>query len=168
MLAKAFFGWTQVAPILSCTVSVTLLPATLRGVTAPAVRPLSLRVTVGVSGAVVTVKPAALSALPPGVLTLIGPPRVLAGTVSVICATESTVKLDAAWPSSTSMAVLRPLPVRVTVVATGPEVGVKPVTTGGGVTVITVRLDALMPLPAEVVMVIAERRDRKRTPLRRQ
>jgi hypothetical protein len=58
--------------------------------------------------------------------------------------------------------------VRVTVVATGPEVGVKPVTTGGGVTVITVRLDALMPLPAEVVMVIAERRDRKRTPLRRQ
>ena len=69
---------THLRPFL-CTLSLTLLPERLVGVTlpfavtrlpsfrAPLLRPLSLSVTVGATGGAVTVKLLALAALPPGV-----------------------------------------------------------------------------------------------------
>lgn len=85
-IAENVFALTHFAPFFSCAMSVTLLPARLVGVTvplavtllpslmAPLVRPLSLSVTLGgAGGATVTMKLAALVALPPGVVTAIGP-----------------------------------------------------------------------------------------------
>ena len=81
------------------------------------------------TGAAVMAKFAALTALPPEVVTLIGPVVAAGGTVAVICASLSTVKLDAAVPlKATALAPVKPVPARVTTVPTGPEVGRKLVT----------------------------------------
>src|SRR5207245_1139039 len=80
---------------------------------------------------VVTVKLALLLAVPPGVVTLIGPVDVPAGTVAVICVSLLTAK-PAVVPlkNFTAVAPVRLLPVMVTLVPTGPLVGPNEVSAG--------------------------------------
>jgi hypothetical protein len=75
-----------------------------------------------------TVKFATLVAVPPGVVTEIFPVVAPVGTVAVICVAELTVKLVAATLLKlTAVAPVKPVPVIVTTVPTGPDVGVKDV-----------------------------------------
>ena len=74
-----------------------------------------------------------LFAVPPGVVTKMIALSNPAGTRAVICVSESTVKLDAGTvPKLTSVAPVRPVPVMVTAVPTGPDAGVNDVIVGGG------------------------------------
>ena len=115
---------THVVRRFFCTVSLTLLPARLVGVTlpfavtrlpsliAPFVRPVSLSVTVGVNTSAVTVKLVALVPVPAAVVTAMGPLLAPAGTVAVSREAEATLKLAAAVPlKATLVAPLKPLPV---------------------------------------------------------
>jgi hypothetical protein len=98
-----------------------------------------------ITGGTVTEKLAVLLPVPPGPVTSIGPLVAPAGTVAVIWLSESTVKLVAAVPlKSTAVALLKPLPEIVTLLPTGPLLGVKPLITGGTV---TVKLVPLVPVP---------------------
>src|SRR5438477_7125437 len=78
-----------------------------------------------------TVKLAALLAVPPGVVTLIGPLVAPAGTVGVIAVAEVTVKLALVPLNSTAEAPVKLVPLMVTLVPTGPLPGVKLVMVGG-------------------------------------
>src|SRR5437773_292193 len=98
-----------------------------------------------------TVKLAALLAVPPGVVTLIGPLEAPAGTVAVIAVAEPTVKLALVPLNSTALAPLKLVPLMVTLVPTGPLPGVGRVTGGG---LITVKLAALLAVPPGVVTLI--------------
>jgi hypothetical protein len=91
-----------------------------------------------------TVKLAALVAVPPGVVTAILPVVVPAGTVAVIRALLTTLKVAALPPKVTAVAPVKPVPLTLTLVPTGPEVGAKLVTVGAA---ITMKLVALAPLP---------------------
>src|SRR5438128_11186820 len=62
------------------------------------------------------------------------------------------MKLAAALEKLTLLVAVKPRPVIVTVVPTGPLVGVKEVITG---TTVTTKLDELVPVPAEFVTWIA-------------
>jgi hypothetical protein len=99
--------------------------------------PLVPRVAVGLGvgvwlgfGAAVTVKVAALVATPPGVVTLSGPLVARAGTMAVICVLLLTAKRAARSLKSTTVAPVKPLPTRVTLAPTGPEVGMSAVMAG--------------------------------------
>ena len=81
--AEAPWKATLVAPVKCVPVRVTVVP------TGPAVG-VKL-VTVGFFGSAVTVKLAALVALPPGVVTVIAPVVAAEGTVTLICVAEATV-----------------------------------------------------------------------------
>src|SRR2546426_3746335 len=81
--------------------------------------------------AVPTVKLPALLAVPPGVVTLIGPLVAPAGTVAVMVVAEPTVKLALVPLNSTAVAPVKLAPLIVTLVPTGPLVGVKLETVGG-------------------------------------
>src|SRR4051812_20866350 len=73
-----------------------------------------------------TVKFVALVAVPPGVVTATGPVVVPDGTVAVICVSELTVgELTAVPLNFTPVVPVKPVPVIVTDVPTGPVVGVK-------------------------------------------
>ena len=76
-------------------------------------------------GGAVTVKPDALVAVPPAVVTLIGPPVAPDGTVAVICVSELTVKLAPVPLNVTELAPVNAEPVIVTDVPGGPLVGEK-------------------------------------------
>ena len=78
----------------------------------------------------------ALAAVPPGVVTLIGPVVAPLGTVAVIVVSEATVELVALTPLKvTAVAPVKFVPLIVTVVMTGgPLVGMKLVIVGGGST----------------------------------
>lgn len=92
---------------------------------------------VGPDGAGVTLKVAALDAVPPPVVTVIGPFVAPDGTVAVTCVSELTAK-DALVPLNvTAVAPVNALPLIVTDEPTGPLAGLKPVIDGaaGGVTV---------------------------------
>src|SRR5439155_19507361 len=104
-----------------------------------------------VVGGLITVKLPALLAVPPGVVTLIGPLVAPAGTVAVIAVAEPTVKLALVPLNSTAVAPLKLVPLIVTLVPTGPLPGVKLVIVGG---LITVKLAALLAVPSEVVTLI--------------
>src|SRR5205823_7810643 len=93
----------------------------------------------------------ALLAVPPGVVTLIGPLVAPAGTVVVIAVAELTVKLALALLNSTAVAPLKLVPLIVTLVPTGPLPGVKLVIVGG---LITVKLAAVLAVPPGVVTLI--------------
>jgi hypothetical protein len=101
--------------------------------------PLPLREEVGLGvgvplldGVGLTVKLAALVASPPGVVTLSGPLLAPAGTVAVICVSLFTMK-RAPWPTkATAVAPVKPPPIRVTVLPTGPDVGTRAVIVGIG------------------------------------
>src|SRR6266446_2846969 len=96
-----------------------------------------------------TVKLPALLAVPPGVVTLIGPLVAPAGTVAVMVVAEPTVKLALVPLNSTAVAPVKLAPLIVTLVPTGPLVGVKLETVGG--LVVTVKLPALLAVPPGVV-----------------
>jgi hypothetical protein len=80
----------------------------------------------------VTVKLLLEVAVPPGVVTEIGPVVAEEETVAVICVALLTVKEAAAIPLNlTAVAPVKFVPVMVTLVPLGPLVGVKLVTVGG-------------------------------------
>src|SRR2546426_5875627 len=97
------------APVKSVPLIVTLVPTgPLAGVKL---------VTVG---GLMTVKLAALLAVPAEVVTLIGPLVAPAGTVAVIAVAELTVKLALVPLDSTALAPVKSRPLIVTLVPTGP------------------------------------------------
>jgi len=105
-----------------------------------------------ISGAFVTVKLVALVPVPAEFVTVIFPVVAPVGTVAVICVSEFTVNVVAAEAlNETAVAAVKPVPVSVTTVLTGPFEGLKEVIAG---VTITVKLVALVPVPAEFVAVI--------------
>jgi hypothetical protein len=96
-----------------------------------------IELIVGPAGACVTVNVDELVALPFGVVTPIGPVVAPDGTAAVICESEFTVKAAGVPLNPTAVAPVKPLPVIVTDVPTGPLEGEKPLIEGaaGGVTV---------------------------------
>jgi hypothetical protein len=79
-----------------------------------------------------TVKLLALVAVPPGVVTEIGPLVAPLGTVAVTCVDEFTLKLEAATPlNPTPLAPVKLVPVITTLVPDAPPAGEKPVIVGG-------------------------------------
>ena len=96
--------------------------------------------------------------VPAEVTTPIAPLEAPLGTIAVICDPESTVN-DAATPlNETLLAPVNAEPVNVTFVPTGPEAGENELTVGAGVDAVgteTVKLDPLVPVPAEVTTPIA-------------
>ena len=124
-----------------------LIPAGL-DVTVPlAMRPVLL--TVRVKRCTATVKLLALVAVPPEVVTLIGPVVAPLGTVAEIEVAEFTVKLALVPLNRTAVAPVKFVPLIVTVVPTGPLVGVKLVIVGA--LAVTVKLLALVAVPPGVV-----------------
>src|SRR5690242_12617853 len=106
----------------------------------------------GVPARVVTVNDAVLVPVPAGVVTAIGPVVAPVGTVAVIWVPEVTVNVAAATPLKvTAVAPVNPVPVMLTDVPGGPEVGVNEVTAGAAV---TVNEAVLVPVPAGVVTAI--------------
>src|SRR2546425_9356556 len=98
-----------------------------------------------------TVKLLALVAVPPDVVTLIGPVVAPLGRVVAIEVDEFTVKLAATPLMVTDVAPVKFVPVIVTLAPTGPLVGEKLVIVGGGM---TVKLLALIAVPPDVVTLI--------------
>src|SRR5205814_2357754 len=139
-LALVPLNSTAEAPVKLVPLIVTLVPT----------GPL-LGVKLVIVGGLITVKLAALLAVPPGVVTLIGPLVAPAGTVVVIAVAELTVKLALTLLNSTAVAPLKLVPLMVTLVPTGPLLGVKLVIVGG---LMTVELAALLAVPSEVVTLI--------------
>lgn len=86
-------------------------------------------VTVGAAG--VTVKLDVLVAVPSGSKTCIAPVSAAAGTTAVICVSETTVKLLATPPNLTDVVPVKPVPVIVTFVPGGPDVGLNEEIVGG-------------------------------------
>ena len=85
---------------------------------------------VGGGGGMVTLKPAPLVALPAGVVTVIGPLVAPVRTVALIWVLPPTVKLALAPLKATFDVFWNDCPLIVTVVPTGPLVGLKPLMTG--------------------------------------
>jgi len=102
-------------------------------------------------GGGMTVKLLALLAVPPGVVTLIGPVVAPLGTVAAIEVDEFTVKLALVPLNRTVLAPVKFAPLMVTVVPTPPLAGEKLLIVGAGM---TVKLPALLAVPAEVVTLI--------------
>jgi hypothetical protein len=119
-LKVTLLAFVKVAPEKFVPVKVTTVP------TGPAtgVKPVKV-------GGGMTVKCVALVAVPPGVLTTIGPVVAPAGTVAVASVSLTTVAVATTPLKLTTVPVaVKLLPVKVTTVPTGPEVGVKPVSVG--------------------------------------
>src|SRR5258705_302260 len=132
---------TAVAPVKLVPLIVTLVPTgPLVGVKLVMVGPLA-----------VTVKLLALVAVPPEVVTLIGPVVAPPGTVAVIDVDEFTVKFALAPLKGTAVAPVKLAPAIVTLVPTGPLAGEKLVIAGGRM---TRKLPLLVAVPPAVVTVI--------------
>ena len=103
------------------------------------------------TGGLINVKIPALTAVPPGVVTLILLVILaVAGTTAVICVSESTLKLAAAMVLNlTAVAPVKLAPVIMTDVPTGPEVGEKLSILG-----ITLKMAVLVAVPPAVVTLI--------------
>src|SRR5438876_729432 len=130
---------TAVAPVKAVPVSVTLLP------TGPLVGAKLVIV-----GAGITVKLLVLVAVPPGVVTLMGPLVAPLGTVAAIEVDEVTEKLTALVPLNvTDVAPVKAVPLSVTLLPTGPPVGVKLAIVGA--LAVTVKLLELVAVPPGVV-----------------
>jgi hypothetical protein len=101
----------------------------------------------------VTVKELELVPVPVTVVTLIVPEVAAAGTVAVICPSLFTVNVVAEVPLNfTEVAPVKPTPLMTVPAPTVPEVGLNPLTDGGGPTVKEV---PLVPVPVAVVTEIA-------------
>src|SRR5581483_806901 len=81
----------------------------------------------------VTAKLEPLSAVPPGVVTLMGPVVAFGGTVAVICVVELKVKEALRPLKVTAEAESKLVPVMMTFVPAAPLAGEKPRMIGGGV-----------------------------------
>lgn len=90
-------------------------------------------------------------ALPPGVVTEIGPLLAPFGTMAVIVCASTTVKTAVLLPNITLVAVVKFVPLIVTCVPTGPLAGVKFAIAGAA---ITAKLVPLVAKPPGVVTVI--------------
>jgi len=133
-LALAPLNVTDVAPLKLVPLIVTLVP------TGPlvGVKPV-------IAGGKTTVNALLLVAVPPGVVTPIGPIIVPAGTVAWIAVSEVTVKLAISALNVTEVAPVRFVPLIVTLVPASPLVGAKPVIVGGLTTVNALLLLAVPP-----------------------
>src|SRR5437660_5102854 len=96
-------------------------------------------------GGLTTVNELALVAVPPGVVTLTGPVVAPAGTVARIAVSEVTVKVALTPLNDTEVAPVKFVPLIVTLVPTGPLVGVKLAIVGGLTTVNELALVAVPP-----------------------
>src|SRR5205814_8803987 len=139
-LALTLLNSTAVAPLKLVPLIVTLVPT----------GPL-LGVKLEIVGGLMTVKLAALLAVPSEVVTLIGPLVAPAGTVAVIAVAEPTVKLALVPLNSTALAPVKLVPLIVTLVPTGPLPGVKLVIVGEWM---SVEQGALLAVPPGVVTLI--------------
>jgi hypothetical protein len=135
---------TRVVPVKLVPVIVTFVP------TGPLVG-LNDEI-VGDGAATVTVKMPALVAVPPGAVTVIVPVPALAGTVAVSDVSETTVNCALVPPNVTLVVPVKPVPVIVTFVPTGPFVGLNEVIVGGGS--VTVKEVALVAVPPGAVTAI--------------
>ena len=123
-------------------------------VTVPLPMPRGLALlTVKVKRCRATVKPLALVAVPPAVVTLSGPVVAPAGTLAVIAVAEFTVKLALVPLNCTAVAPVKFVPLIVTLVSTGPLLGAK-LAIVGGLETVTVKLLALLAVPPAVVTLI--------------
>ncbi len=98
-------------------------------------------------------KLAVLVAVPPGVVTVIFPVVAVAGTVAVICVAEFTVNVAVTPLNLTEVAPVKFVPVIVTFLPTGPNVGVNEVIVGAGAAS-TVKSEVLVPTPLGVCTLI--------------
>jgi hypothetical protein len=115
--AEAPLNPTAVAPLKFVPLMVTLVPA------APLVGENELIVGAG-GGAPVTVKLVGLVAVPPGVVTVIGPLVAPLGTFAVICVLDTIVKVVSETPlNRTAVAPVKFVPVIVTLESAAPLVG---------------------------------------------
>jgi hypothetical protein len=110
------------------------------------------------AGTEVTSKLVALVPVPPGVVTRIFPSVAPEGTVAVILVEEFTVN-DAETLLNVTELVVKPLPLKlvplmVTEVPTGPEVGENELMVGAGTEVVTAKLERLEPVPPDAVTLI--------------
>ena len=135
-------NFTAVAPVKFVPVIVTTVPT----------RPLS-GVNPVIVGAATIVKELALAAVPPGVVTMIGPVVAFAGTVAVICEGDLTLNEALTPLKVTSVVPERFVPLMVTDVPVVPRVGVKLEIVGVD-PVVTVNGDALVAVPLGVVTAI--------------
>jgi hypothetical protein len=106
-----------------------------------------------VGAVVVTVKFVALVAVPPGVVTVIFPVTAPLGTVVEICVPDGFTENEVAAtpPNFTAVAPLRPVPLIVTEVPTGPLDGEKDEIVGTGAQEeLTAKLVALVATPSSV------------------
>src|SRR5262249_28846953 len=106
---------TAVAPVNPVPVIVTEVP------TGPLVGANEL--IIGAGGGVTVKTDGAVDAVPPGVVTAIGPLEADDGTVAVSCVSELNVNAAVAPLNVTDVAPVKPVPVIVTDVPTGPLVG---------------------------------------------
>jgi len=105
-----------------------------------------------ITGAGIKVKFDALIAVPPGVITVIFPVDAPAGTVAVMVVGFTTLKLVAATPlNCTAEALVRYVPVSVTVAPAPAMVGVNELIVGG---MRTVKFVVLVAVPPGVVTLI--------------
>ena len=142
---------------LTVEVGVKPVPAMVR-VTAGPPTTCVLGESVAITGVTTTVKLVLLVAVPPGVVTAIRPLVAPAGTAKVMVVALTTVKPVMATPFSVrTVAPVRFVPVRVTVVPTGPVAGVKPAMVGAGRKVKAVALVAVPP--AVVTAMVPEAAD---------
>ena len=133
---------TDVAPVKPVPVIATGVPI------GPEVGEIEL--IVGPGTTTVTVKSVVLVPYRPG-RDRIGPEVAPDGTFAVSCVAELTVNDVAAVPlNATDVVPVKPVPLTVTEVPTGPELGANPVTVGAGAAV-TEKLPELVPVPAGVV-----------------
>jgi hypothetical protein len=150
-------GTVAVIVVAEFTVKLALVPLNSTAVAAVKFVPLIVTlvptgplagVKLATVGGLITVKLLALLAVPAGLVTLIGPVAAPAGTVAVIVVAEFTVKLALVPLNSTAVAVVKFVPLIVTLVPTGPLLGVKLATVGGLETVTVTGLDVHSP-PSE-------------------
>jgi hypothetical protein len=130
---------TAVAPVKLVPVIVTLVP------TGPLVGKNSI-----IMGGLITVKILVLMTVFPGITTLIRPVVAPIGTVAVIEVSETTEKVVPVPLKSTVVAPVKPVPVIVTLVPTGPLIGEKlPI-----VSCTTIKVVRLVAVPTGVVTLI--------------
>ena len=136
-LALTPLNVTAVAPVKFVPLIVTLVP------TGPLVGVMLVTV-----GGLTTVNALGLVAVPSDVVTFTGPVVAPVGTVACIAVADVTVKLALTPLNITAVAPLKFVPLIVTLVPTGPLVGVTLVIVGAGT---TVKLLALVAVPPDVV-----------------
>ena len=111
---------------------------------------------VGAAAVVVTVKFVALVAVPPGVVTVIFPVVAPLGTVAMILVPDPFTENEfaATPPNVTAVAPVRPVPLIVTEVPTGPLDGENEEIVGAAAVVVTVKFVALVAVPLGVFALI--------------